>query len=59
MRKHHDPTARLARLKALIAKERRDENGRLDNKWSGVQKEIAEIEADAKAAADAKGAAKK
>ncbi len=44
-RQHKDPKARLARLKARIAKERRDEAGNLHRKWSAVEDEIAQIEA--------------
>ncbi len=43
-REHKDPKARLARLKGLIAKEPRTE-GRLARKWSGIEEEIALIEA--------------
>ena len=56
IREHHDPVARLDRLKKLIEKEPRVE-GRLDRKWATVEQEIAEIEA--KNAAKAKASAKK
>jgi hypothetical protein len=37
-------SARLTRLKAILANQKRDDDGNLDRKWAAVEAEIASLE---------------